>query len=56
LRVPLNIRTRLIEIGNAKDEDIELAPAALILAAADRAGVSMEPYLRHLEQLAADVG
>ena len=56
MRVPLNIRTRLIEIGNAKDEDIELAPAALILAAADRPGVSMEPYLRHLEQLAADVG
>lgn len=56
MRVPLNIRTRLIEIGNAEDEDIDLAYAALVLAAADRPGVSMDPYVRHLEQLASDVG
>jgi regulator of sirC expression with transglutaminase-like and TPR domain len=55
LKTPLDIRARLIEIGNSDDEDIDLAPAALILAAADRPGVSMDPYLRHLEQLADDV-
>jgi regulator of sirC expression with transglutaminase-like and TPR domain len=56
LKTPLNIRTRLIEIGNARDDDIDLAPAALVLAAADRPGVSVDPYLRHLDQLACDVG
>jgi len=55
LKTPLNIRTRLIEIGNAGDYDIDLAPAALVLAAADRPGVSMDPYVRHLDQLASDV-
>jgi regulator of sirC expression with transglutaminase-like and TPR domain len=52
----LNIRTRLIEIGNAEDEDIDLSHAALVLASADRPGISMDPYQRHLNQLASEVG
>lgn len=55
MSAPLNIQARLTEIGNAEDEDISLARAALVLAAADRPGVSMDPYLRHLEQLACAV-
>ena len=51
----MNIRTRLIEIGNAEDEDIDLALSVLVLAAVDRPGVSMDPYLRHLDQLTSDV-
>lgn len=55
MRAPRNIRQRLTEIGNAKDEDIDLASAALVLAATDRPGVAMEPYLRHLENLTSGV-
>ena len=50
-----DIRRRLIEIGNADDADIDLGHAALILAAADRPGVPLEPYHRHLESIAAEV-
>ncbi|HJO74328.1 MAG TPA: transglutaminase-like domain-containing protein [Rhodospirillales bacterium] len=50
------IRRRLIEIGNAEDADIDLGMAALILAAADRPGVPLEPYQRHLDGIAAEVG
>jgi regulator of sirC expression with transglutaminase-like and TPR domain len=53
--LPLNIRTQLIEVGNSDDEEIDLVKTALILASADRPGVSMEPYLRHIDQLASDV-
>ncbi len=60
MRLPPNIssdiRRRLIEIGNTEDADIDLGNAALVLAAADRPGVPLAPYQRHLENIAADVG
>lgn len=55
MRLSLDIKTQLIEIGNSDDETIDLAKTALILASADRPGVSIEPYLRHIDQLTADV-
>ncbi len=55
MRLPLDIRERLTEIGNTGDGDIDLGRAALILAAGDRPGVPLEPYLRHLDGLARDV-
>jgi len=55
VRTPPDIRARLIKIGEGADEDIDIAEAALILAAADRPGVAPEPYRRHLDHLVADV-
>ena len=55
MSLPINIRSKLIEVGNAEDENIDLAKTALILASADRPGVSMGPYIRHIEQLASEV-
>jgi len=55
LRLPLDIRERLTEIGTAGDADIDLGRAALTLASGDRPGVSLEPYRRHLDGLVADV-
>jgi regulator of sirC expression with transglutaminase-like and TPR domain len=55
LSLTLNNRTQLIEVGKADDEAIDLMKTALILASADRPGVSIDPYLRHVEQLTSDV-
>ena len=55
MRTPPDIRARLVKIGEGADEDIDIAEAALILAAADRPGVALEPYRRHLDRLVADV-
>lgn len=55
MRAPPDIRARLIKIGSLADEDIDIAEAAFILAAADRPGVALDPYRRHLEHLAQDV-
>ena len=55
MRLPADIRTRLVKIGQLPDRDIDLADAALTLAAAERPGVPLEPYRRHLERLVADV-
>jgi len=55
LRFSLDIKTKLIDIGNSDDEAIDLAKTALVLASADRPGISIEPYLRHIDQLTADV-
>jgi len=49
------IWNQLDAVGRSPDDDIELAPAALCLAALDRADGSMEPYRSHLAALAADV-
>ena len=49
------IRTQLIAVGNSNDEMIDLAKTALVLASADRPGVSIKPYLRHIDQLSCDV-
>jgi len=43
LRLPLDIRQRLTEIGKADDGDIDLGLVALFLAAGDRPGVPLEP-------------
>ncbi len=55
MRLPLDIRERLTEIGKTVDGEIDLGLAALILASGDRPGVPLEPYLRHLDGLVADV-
>jgi len=51
----MDIRRRLTDIGNANDDAIDVAGAALVLAAADRPGVALEPYQRHLKSLADEV-
>ncbi len=55
MRLPSNIRARLTDIGRQDDGRIDLAEAALTLAAADRPGVPLDPYRRHLERLVDDV-
>ena len=55
MRLPLDIRERLTEIGKADDGDIDLGLAALSLASGQRPGVPLEPYQRHLDGLARDV-
>ena len=55
MKPALDIRTQLIDVGNSDDEAIDLAKTALVLASADRPGISIDPYLRHIDQLTADV-
>lgn len=55
MRLPPDIRARLVSIGGLADRQIDLADAALTLAAAERPGVPLDPYRRHLERLVADV-
>ncbi len=50
---PAEHEERLREIGAAQDETMPLAEAALRLAALDHPGREVEPYLRHLDDLAA---
>ena len=45
----------LRRVGAGPDDGIDLAEAALALAALDLPHVSLEPYRRHLDQIAADV-
>jgi len=49
-------RARLREIGARPEAAIDLAEAALALAALDRPRVEAEPYRHHLSLLARDVG
>ncbi len=51
-----NRLARLRRLGELADGDIDLAEAALLLASAERPGVSFEPYRRHLKRLTGDVG
>jgi regulator of sirC expression with transglutaminase-like and TPR domain len=51
-----SVRSRLTKFGKQSDQDIELADAALHLAAARRRGIKLEPYHRHLAHLVSDVG
>ena len=55
MRLPLDIRARLTEIGGAEDGAIDLFETALILAAADRPGARLEPYRRHMEGIISEV-
>lgn len=50
------LRERLSRIGAGPDEDIDLAEAALALAAVDRPRAPLEPYRRHLAKLVSEVG
>lgn len=45
----------LRELAGVDDADIDLGAAALLLAARDQPDTSLEPYRRHLDQLAEDV-
>lgn len=53
---PDAVRARLREIGAQADAAIDLAEAALLLAALDRPRVDPERYRHHLALLARDVG
>ncbi len=55
MRLPLDIRARLTEIGGAEDGAIDLFESALVLAAADRPGAQFEPYRRHMEAIISEV-
>ena len=55
MRLPLDIRARLTEIGGAEDGAIDLFETALVLAAADRPGARLEPYRRHMEGIISEV-
>jgi len=55
LRLPLDIRARLTEIGGAEDGAIDLFESALVLAAADRPRARLEPYRRHMEGIISEV-
>ena len=46
---------RLSALGKLGDNEISLTETALILAAAERPGCDVEPYVRHLEKLTDDV-
>ena len=50
------LRDRLALLGAQADGDIDLAEAALALAAADRPRARLEPYRRHLAKMTAEVG
>ncbi len=54
VKPPPDIRARLVRIGALADGRIDPAETALVLASVERPGVSMEPYRRHLERLAAE--
>ncbi len=54
VKPPPDTRARLVRIGAFADGRIDPAETALILASAERPGVSMERYRRHLERLAAE--
>ena len=55
MRLPLDIRARLTEIGGTADGSIDLFETALVLAAADRPGARLEPYRRHMEGIISEV-
>lgn len=56
MTLPPGHRTRLQDLRECADGDIDLARAALDLAALRRPGTALGPYHRHLEALAREVG
>ncbi len=48
------VEERLRRIGDQSDDELEIAEAALLLAALDRPQVPLEGYRRHLDSLASD--
>ena len=55
MKLPLDIRARLTEIGGAEDGAIDLFESALVLAAADRPRTRRAPYRRHMEGIISEV-
>ena len=55
MKLPLDIRARLTEIGGAEDGAIDLFESALVLAAVDRPRARLEPYRRHMEGIISEV-
>ncbi len=51
-----DIRAKLIHIGALPDGHLDLTETALTLASIEHSGVPIEPYRRHLQRLASDVG
>jgi regulator of sirC expression with transglutaminase-like and TPR domain len=54
--IDLDLATELRTVGDAGDDAIDLTGTALLLARASRPDTPPAPYLRHFEQLVADVG
>ena len=54
--IDLDLATELRAVGDVGDDAIDLAGTALLLARASRPDTPPAPYLRHIEQLVADVG
>jgi regulator of sirC expression with transglutaminase-like and TPR domain len=52
----VDILSALEAVGRQSDETIDLAEAALLLAALDLPDADLSPYRRHLAQLASDIG
>ena len=52
----LEAKDLLRHVGTLPDEEIDLAEAALALAALDRSDVSLDRYRDHLSLLAREVG
>jgi regulator of sirC expression with transglutaminase-like and TPR domain len=52
----VDIMSALEAVGRQSDETIDLAEAALLLAALDTPDADLSPYRRHLAQLASDIG
>jgi regulator of sirC expression with transglutaminase-like and TPR domain len=49
------IKTLLRRVGEAPDQDIDIAETALLLASLDRPGVSLDRYRDHLNLIAGDL-
>ncbi len=56
MNAALASRGYLKSIAKIADEDVNLAAAALDIAVLDRSGITPEPYMRHLDMLAREVG
>lgn len=56
MTLPPANRARLQDLQGIRDDDVDLAAAALNIAGLHRAGTSLAPYLRHLETLVQEVG
>ena len=53
--MPTEIKDRLSAVGMERDADVDIAEAALLLGAATRPGVPLDPYRRHLEKVVREV-
>ncbi len=56
MKPPTDTAARLTRIGALAGEQVDLAETALVLASIERPGVRAEPYRRHLDRLAGEIG